>query len=198
MHHELPALPYGYNALQPILSEETLQYHHDAHHGTYVKTLNKLIEGRADFENLTLEEIIKREQPGALFNNAAQAWNHAFYWNCLTPDAQKAKMDSELESALVESFGSVEAFKNQFQTAATKQFGSGWAWLVKERDGKLAIETTTNAETPLQQGKCCLLTCDVWEHAYYIDYRNLRPKYLEAFWEVVNWQFVGEQFSKAA
>lgn len=196
MQHTLPALPYALNALAPTLSAETLEFHYHKHHQAYFDKLNALLADpqHQQFQSLSLEEIIKKASPGAIFNNAGQAWNHTFYWQCLTPESIKNKCNNELEVAITEAFGSLEKFKTQFNTAAANQFGSGWAWLAKDKTGQLSIETTSNAETPLQKGKICLLTCDVWEHAYYIDYRNRRPDYLAAFWEIVNWQFVYDNF----
>lgn len=192
MIHQLPALPYANDALQPFMSQETLEYHHGKHHAAYVTNLNKLIPG-TEFENLPLEEII-RKSSGGIFNNAAQVWNHTFFFNCLAPHAG-GQPTGPFADALRSSFGSFAAFKDQFTTAAVTLFGSGWAWLVRQPDGKLAVEATSNAMTPLREvGKKVLLTCDVWEHAYYIDYRNARPKYLEAFWDLVNWPFVVQQF----
>jgi superoxide dismutase, Fe-Mn family len=191
-----PPLPYALDALTPNFSKETLEYHYGKHHLAYYDNLNRLIESSEtqSLQGMTLEALIKTSSPGALFNNAGQAWNHDFFWQCLTPDQDKHALPTELESALNESFGSLETFRENFTKAAIAQFGSGWAWLVKDADGQLSIETTSNAETPLQMGKTCLLTCDVWEHAYYIDYRNRRPDYLAAFWEIVNWHFVYENF----
>ncbi|MFC1909296.1 superoxide dismutase, partial [Chloroflexota bacterium] len=170
---------------------ETIDYHHGKHHKAYVDNLNKLIPG-TEFENISLEEII-RKASGGIFNNAAQIWNHTFYWNCLSPEGG-GEPTRDLAVAITKSFGSFEEFKSKFTNAAVSQFGSGWAWLVHNPDGSLAIEATSNAENPLKQGKKALLTCDVWEHAYYIDYRNARAKYLEGFWKLVNWDFVGANF----
>jgi Fe-Mn family superoxide dismutase len=192
MTHELPQLPYAQNALEPHISAETLEYHHGKHHAKYVATLNELIAG-TEFADLPLEEIVRRAE-GKLFNNAAQAWNHAFYWNCLSPEGGGEPLDLFV-AALKRQFNSVGEFKEQFNSQAASLFGSGWTWLVKLDDGTLAIENGGNAATPLaEEGKTPLLTCDVWEHAYYIDYRNARPKYLEAFWNVVNWEFVSQQY----
>ena len=186
MAHELPALPYEKNALEPVISQETLEYHYGKHHNTYVTNLNNLIPG-TEFENLSLEDIIMKSS-GGVFNNAAQVWNHAFFWNCLTP--KQAAPGKKLTDALVKTFGGIEDFKKQFTETAAGTFGSGWAWLVKNPDGSLAITSTPNAGNPLTEGKTPLLTCDVWEHAYYIDYRNARPSYLEHFWSLVNWEFI--------
>mgnify|MGYP003412215465 CR=1 FL=1 len=194
MKHELPPLPYTLDALGPIISKETLEYHYGKHHKAYVDKLNELIPG-TEFESLSLENIIKKAPKGPIFNNAAQVWNHTFYWHCMTPEASKNQLKGSLEEAIKQSFGSVEKFKEAFVKAAITQFGSGWAWLIKGAQG-LKIVTTGNAETPMRNGESCLFTCDVWEHAYYIDYRNARPKYLEKFWEVVNWGFITENFEK--
>ena len=187
--HELPELPYAKNALEPHISEETLEYHYGRHHATYVKKLNNLIAG-TKFESMPLEDII-RESTGSIFNNAAQVWNHSFYWKCLSPDGG-GEPRGELASAIEQSYKSYTEFKKQFSEAAISNFGSGWTWLVKNADGRLEIINTSNAETPITDGKQPLLTCDVWEHAYYIDYRNARPSYLEAFWNIVNWDFAAQ------
>ncbi len=190
MAFTLPDLPYDKKALEPVISEVTLDYHHGKHHATYVNNLNNLIAGTPD-ESRTLGEIIQSSS-GGLFNNAAQVFNHTFYWHSMSP--QKCEPSAALKAAIESAFGSVEAFKEQFSTAAAKQFGSGWAWLVKDAGGKLSIETTSNADTPVAHGRQPILTCDVWEHAYYLDYQNARPKYLENFWKVANWAFASEQF----
>lgn len=192
MSFELPALPYAQDALEPHISAETLAYHHGKHHQTYVTNLNALIKD-TDWENKSLEEIVRGAE-GGMFNNAAQVWNHTFYWNCLAP-AAGGEPTGELANALSQSFGSVEAFKKQFTDAAIKNFGSGWTWLVKKADGSLAIASTSNAGTPLTTSDTPLLTVDVWEHAYYIDYRNARPGYLEHFWALVNWPFVAQNLA---
>lgn len=192
MEHKLPELPYAKDALVPHLSAETIEYHYGKHHAAYVTNLNKLIPG-TEFENLSLEEIVKKSS-GAIFNNAAQVWNHTFYWNCLSPKGG-GEPSGALAAAIATAFGSFAQFKEKFTSTAVGTFGSGWAWLVRDADGKLAIESTSNAGCPLTAGKKPLLTCDVWEHAYYIDYRNLRPKYVEAFWNLVNWPFVAQQFA---
>lgn len=193
MEHQLPPLPYAYDALAPHLSKETLEYHHDKHHQTYVTNLNNLIKG-TEYENLDLEGIIKKAPAGGLFNNAAQVWNHTFYWNCLTPNSH-GQPTGELAEAINQAFGSFDKFKEEFTKTSVGTFGSGWGWLVKNADGSLALMSTSNAGTPMTDGKTALLTCDVWEHAYYIDYRNARPKYLEAFWQLVNWEFVAKNFA---
>jgi Fe-Mn family superoxide dismutase len=193
MKHELPPLPYALDALAPVLSKETLEYHYGKHHKAYVDKLNELIPD-TECKDLPLLEIIKKAPIGPIFNNAAQVWNHSFYWQCMTPEAAQNKLTGSLEAAINKSFGSVEKFKAAFVKAALSQFGSGWAWLVKDSHG-LVIQTTGNALTPIRDSQSCLLTCDVWEHAYYIDYRNARPKYLEKFWELVNWDFVAKNFA---
>ncbi len=192
MEHQLPALPYAMDALAPHISAETLEFHYGKHHQTYVTKLNGLIPG-TEFENMSLEDIVGKSS-GGVFNNAAQVWNHTFYWNCLSPNGGGAPND-KLASALQGSFGSVDSFKEQFTNSAVNNFGSGWTWLVQNSDGKLALENTSNAATPLTGASTPLLTCDVWEHAYYIDYRNARPKYLDAFWNLVNWDFVTDNMS---
>ncbi len=191
MEHKLPPLPYDRNALAPYISAETLDYHYGKHHQAYVNNLNKLIVG-TEFENMPLEEIIKKAS-GGIFNNAAQTWNHTFYWNCMKPNGG-GEPGGALGDAINKTWGSFAAFKEKFSTAATTLFGSGWAWLVKNPDGSLAIEQASNAGNPLKEGKKPLLTCDVWEHAYYIDYKNLRPNYVDAFWKILNWQFVEGNF----
>ncbi|NKF24745.1 superoxide dismutase [Solimonas marina] len=182
----LPELPYARDALAPYMSAETLDFHYGKHHKTYVETGNKLMAG-TEFENMAIEDIIKKSS-GKIFNNAAQVWNHSFFWNCLTPN--KAEPSAALADALTKAFGSVDEFKKLFTEAAIGTFGSGWAWLVKNADGSLAITSTSNAGNPMTADQQPLLTCDVWEHAYYIDCRNARPKYLENFWALVNWSFV--------
>jgi Fe-Mn family superoxide dismutase len=190
--HQLPELPYAKNALEPHISEETLEYHYGKHHATYVTKLNNLIEG-TEFESMPLEDIIKKAT-GGTFNNAAQVWNHSFYWNCLSPEGG-GEPEGELAVAIEKTFNSFSEFKEKFSEAAAGNFGSGWTWLVKNTDGNLEIVNTSNAGNPLTDGQQPLLTCDVWEHAYYIDYRNARPKYLEAFWNLANWKFVTENFA---
>jgi len=192
MAHELPKLPYEINALEPYISAETLEFHHGKHHQTYVTNLNNLIVG-TEFENLSLEETVKRSS-GGIFNNAAQIWNHSFYWQCLSPNSSK-EPTGDLEDAINQAFGSFTNFQEVFTKTAVTTFGSGWAWLVKNADGSLAVASTSNAGTPMTSGQIALLTCDVWEHAYYIDYRNARPKYLENFWNVVNWDFVAQNLA---
>jgi superoxide dismutase, Fe-Mn family len=193
MAYELPALPYALDALQPHMSKETLEYHYGKHHQAYVNNLNNLVPG-TEFEGLSLEDIIKKSS-GGVFNNAAQVWNHTFFWHCLSPKGGHEPTGA-LADAINKAFGSFAAFKEAFTKTAIGTFGSGWAWLVKNSDGSLAITSTSNAGTPMTEKKTALLTCDVWEHAYYIDYRNLRPKFLEAFWQLVNWEFVGKNLGK--
>ncbi len=192
MEHKLPELPYARDALEPQLSKETLDYHYGKHHATYVDKLNGLIPG-TEFEDLSLEEIIVKAPAGGVFNNAAQIWNHTFYWNGFAPGAGGAPAGA-IASAIDAAFGSFDKFKEQFSTSAANNFGSGWTWLVKSSDGSVAIVNTSNAGNPMTDGHTPLLTCDVWEHAYYIDYRNARPKYLESFWNLVNWDFVNGNF----
>ena len=184
---ELPALPYARDALAPHISAETIDFHYGKHHQTYVTNLNNMIPG-TEFADADLETIVRGSQ-GGVFNNAAQVWNHTFYWNGLSPTGGGAPTGKVAE-AIDKAFGSFTAFKEQFTKTAIGTFGSGWAWLVQRPDGALAIVSTSNAATPLTGPDTALLTCDVWEHAYYVDYRNARPKYVEAFWNLVNWDFV--------
>ena len=186
----LPELPYRMDALAPHISRETLEYHYGKHHRAYVNNLNQLIAG-TPFAKKTLDEIII-DSEGKIFNNAAQIWNHTFYFNCLSP--QGGQPTGDLALAIDAAFGSFDAFKEQFTQTALATFGSGWAWLVQDNQGKLSIISTSNADTPMKKGLTALLTCDVWEHAYYIDYRNVRPDYVLAFWQVVNWDFVAQNF----
>ncbi|QDF75455.1 MULTISPECIES: superoxide dismutase [Fe] [Shewanella] len=193
MAFELPALPYAKNALEPHISQETIEYHYGKHHNTYVVKLNGLVEG-TELAEKSLEEIIKTST-GGIFNNAAQIWNHTFYWNCLSPNGGGAAT-GDIAAAIDAAFGSFDAFKAQFTDAAVNNFGSAWTWLVKKADGSVAIVNTSNAATPLtEEGVTPLLTVDVWEHAYYIDYRNVRPDYMAAFWNLVNWDFVNSNFA---
>lgn len=187
MTFELPKLPYEMNALEPHISQETLEYHYGKHHQAYVTNLNKLTEG-SDDANKSLEDLIKTTSSG-IFNNAAQVWNHTFYWNCLSPNGG-GEPTGELAEAINKTFGSFAEFKELFSQKAATTFGSGWAWLVKNSSGELDIVSTSNAGNPLTDDLKPLMTCDVWEHAYYIDYRNARPKYIESFWNLVNWDFV--------
>ena len=188
MKHELMTLPYALDALAPLMSKETLEFHYGKHHQTYVNNLNNLITG-TKFENSTLVDIIL-ESEGGLFNNAAQVYNHDFFWNGLTPT--QGVIPAKVEAALVKTFGSVDEFKKEFTTKAIGQFGSGWAWLVQDENQNLKIVTTSNAANPLTDNLKPILVCDVWEHAYYIDVRNARPAYLENFWKLVNWNFVAQ------
>ncbi len=192
MEHTLPPLPYAHDALAPHISKETLEFHHDKHHQTYVTNLNNLIKG-TEFENASLEEIVKKSS-GGIFNNAAQVWNHTFYWESMKPNGG-GQPTGALADAINAKWGSFDKFKEEFTKTAVGTFGSGWAWLVKKTDGSLDLVSTSNAATPLTTDAKPLLTCDVWEHAYYIDYRNARPKYVEAFWNVVNWDFASKNFA---
>jgi superoxide dismutase, Fe-Mn family len=192
MEHKLPELPYALDALAPALSKETLEFHYGKHHQTYVTNLNNLIKG-TEFEHATLEEIIKKSS-GGIFNNAAQIWNHTFYWFGLSPNGG-GEPTGALADAIKAKWGSFEDFKKAFTQTAVGTFGSGWAWLIKNADGSLDLVSTSNAATPLTTDKKPLLTCDVWEHAYYIDYRNSRPNYLDSFWKLVNWDFVVKNFA---
>ncbi len=195
MPFTLPPLPYDKNALAPHISAETLDYHHGKHHKTYVDTLNKLTEGKPEASK-SLEEIILSAEPGPLFNNAAQVWNHTFYWSSMKPAGGGAPT-GDLLAAIDRDLGGLEKFKEAFTQAGTTQFGSGWAWLVLENN-KLAVTKTPNADLPLKHGQKALLTMDVWEHAYYIDYRNARPKYIETFLSsLINWDFALENLKKA-
>ncbi|WP_396587278.1 superoxide dismutase [Fe] [Bermanella sp. R86510] len=194
MAFELPALPYAKDALEPHISSETLDYHHGKHHNTYVTKLNGLVPG-TEFEGKSLEEIIKTSS-GGVFNNAAQIWNHTFYWNSLSPNGG-GEPTGAVADAINKAFGSFEAFKEKFNDKAVNNFGSSWTWLVKKADGSLDIVNTSNAGTPItEDGLTPLITVDLWEHAYYIDYRNLRPEYLKGFWALVNWDFANENFAK--
>ena len=191
--HELPKLPYAQNALEPHISSETLEYHYGKHHATYVTNLNKLVTG-TEFESASLEDIIKKAS-GGIFNNAAQVWNHTFYWNCLSPKGG-GEPTGALATAINKAFGSIGDFKAKFSASAAGNFGSGWTWLIKNAKGEVEIANTSNAGNPMTNKVTPLMTCDVWEHAYYIDYRNARPKYVEAFWNLVNWDFVSKNFGK--
>mgnify|MGYP003429685648 FL=1 len=187
MTFSLPPLPYELDALAPHISKETLEYHYGKHHQAYVTNLNKLVAD-SDFATMSLEDVI-RKSSGGIFNNAAQVWNHTFYWHCLSPNGG-GEPSGKLAEAINQTFGSFAASKEQFTQAAITTFGSGWAWLVQDDKGQLSITSTSNAGTPMTNGLKALMTCDVWEHAYYIDYRNARPNYLTAFWDLVNWDFV--------
>jgi Fe-Mn family superoxide dismutase len=185
---ELPKLPYKRDALEPFISQKTIDFHYGQHHAGYVKNLNNLIEG-SKFETMSLEDIVKNSE-GSIFNNAAQVWNHTFYWNCMTPDVDSMPQ-SLLLNAIERDFGSFENFKNLFIKQAATLFGSGWLWLVEDKHGKLSLMQTSNAETPLtHEDLKPLLTCDVWEHAYYLDQQNQRLAYLNDFWQLINWRFV--------
>jgi superoxide dismutase, Fe-Mn family len=192
VQHQLPPLPYALDALQPHISKETLEYHYGKHHKTYVTNLNNLIKG-SEFENASLEQII-RKSAGGMFNNAAQVWNHTFYWNCLSPRAG-GEPKGALAEAISRKFGSLRAFKEAFSKSAEGNFGSGWTWLVKKHDGAVDILNTSNAATPLTGSDKPLLACDLWEHAYYIDYRNRRPDYIAAFWNLVHWEFAARNYA---
>ena len=189
MEHTLPPLPYPMDALAPHISKETLEYHYGKHHQGYVTTLNNLIKG-TEYENASLEDIIKKSS-GPIFNNAAQVWNHTFYWNCMKPNGGGAPT-GKLGDAIGVKWGSFDKFKEEFTKSGVGNFGSGWTWLVKKKDGSVDIVNTSNAGTPLTSADKPLMTCDVWEHAYYIDYRNLRAKYIESFWKLVNWDFAAK------
>lgn len=180
-------LPYKKNALEPHISEETLNYHYDKHHQAYLTKLNAAISG-TDLESKSLEELIT-SQTGGIFNNAAQVWNHSFYWHCLSPQGG-GKASGNIKALIESKWNSFSEFKSAFSTACATNFGSGWTWLVQNADGSIEITSTSNAGSPLTEKQTPLLTCDVWEHAYYVDYRNARPKYIEAFWSLVNWEFV--------
>jgi len=191
MNHELPVLPYDRDALAPVISAETLDYHYGKHHQTYVTNLNNLITG-TEYESSSLEDII-RSADGGIFNNAAQVWNHTFYWNCLSPTGG-GEPSGSLADAITTRFGSFDAFRETFIKSATTNFGSGWTWLVKSAEGELDIVNTSNAANPMTDGLIPLMTIDVWEHAYYIDYRNARPKYLDEIWKIINWEFIEANF----
>jgi Fe-Mn family superoxide dismutase len=193
MAFELPPLPYARNALEPHISAETLDFHYGKHHQSYVTNLNNLLPG-TEYEALSLEEIIRKAPAGGLFNNAAQVWNHTFYWNCMAPDAG-GEASGALADAIGAAFGDFSAFQDKFSSSAAGNFGSGWTWLVKNANGELEIVNTSNAGNPMTEGKTPLLTCDVWEHAYYIDYRNARPNYVKSWWNLVNWEAVGKAFA---
>lgn len=192
MEHKLPELPYPKDALAPHISPETLDFHHGKHHNAYVTKLNELIKG-TEFAEMSLEDIIKKSS-GGIFNNAAQIWNHTFYWNCLSPKGGGAPTGAIAEK-ITAAFGSFDKFKEQMSTSAVGNFGSGWTWLVQTADGSVKIHNTSNAGCPLTEGLRPLMTIDVWEHAYYVDYRNARPKYVEAFWNLVNWDFANKNLA---
>ena len=192
MEHTLPALPYALDALSPHISKETLEFHYGKHHQTYVTNLNNLVKG-TEFEALGLEDIV-RKSSGGVFNNAAQIWNHTFYWNSLSPKGG-GQPSGALAAAISAKWGSFDAFKEAFNKSAVGNFGSSWTWLVKKADGSLDIVNTSNAATPLTGADKPVLTCDLWEHAYYIDYRNRRPDYLAGWWSLVNWEFAAKNFA---
>ncbi|KAK8821285.1 hypothetical protein WA538_005912, partial [Blastocystis sp. DL] len=187
MPYTLPELPYARNALEPVITETTINYHYGKHHQTYVNNLNALLPEGGD----SLEDLIRNAE-GGVFNNAAQVWNHTFYWNCMTPN--KTELKGELKSAIETQWGSVEAFVEAFTKVTVAHFGSGWSWLVKKADGSLEILSTVNAANPLRDGKKPLLCCDVWEHAYYLDYQNARATYVKNWLTIVNWDFVAENY----
>lgn len=192
MAFELPPLPYAKDALAPTISQETIEYHYGKHHNSYVVNLNKLVEGK-EYASMSLEEIIKKSS-GGVFNNAAQIWNHTFYWNSMSPNGG-GEPSGDLAQAIDSAFGSFEEFKTAFNQSAATNFGSGWTWLCKNSQGKLEIINTSNAGCPITDGHTPLFTVDVWEHAYYIDYRNARPEYLNSFWKLINWDFAASNFS---
>lgn len=192
MKHELPLLPYAFDALEPIISQQTITFHYGKHHQAYVNNLNNLIVG-TKFENADLLTIIK-EADGGIFNNGAQVWNHTFYFEAFSPKP-KSMPEGKLSEAIVKDFGSFDSFKESFQKAAATLFGSGWAWLVVNKDGKLDIIQTSNAANPIRDGQKPLLTCDVWEHAYYLDYQNRRPDYINEFWKIVDWEIIEKRFA---
>lgn len=192
MAYTLPPLPYPMNGLEPHISQETLEFHYGKHHQGYVTNMNNMVNG-TELENAPLEEIVKKSS-GGLFNNSAQVWNHNFYWQCLAPNAGGTP-GGKLIDAINAKWGSFDKFKEEFSKSCVSNFGSGWTWLVKKGDGSVDIANTSNAGTPLTSADKPLLTCDVWEHAYYIDYRNARAKHVEMFWNLVNWKFVESQYA---
>lgn len=194
MTHTLPALPYAHNALAPYISEETMTLHHTKHHQAYVDNLNRLIAG-TEFEGATLDEIVQKAPAGGIFNNAGQHWNHNQFWTMMAPGVAGDAPTGTLMDAIVKTFGSFDDFKTKFETTGATTFGSGWAWLAQNADGSLELMSASNADNPLRHGKNALLGVDVWEHAYYVDYRNRRPEYLKNFWNVVNWANVAERFN---
>ena len=190
----LPALPYAMDALQPHISKETLEFHYGKHHQTYVDNLNKFVQSDASLRGRSLEDLMKISADGPIFNNAAQVWNHTFYWHSMSPNGG-GKPSGELAEQIDRDFGSFEQFKEKFSASATGHFASGWAWLIKNNEGKLEVVDTHDASNPIRQGMGKpLLTCDVWEHAYYVDYRNARAKYVQAWWNVINWEFASKNF----
>ena len=194
MPFQQPPLPFAVSAMKPFLSEEQLTYHYGKHHAAYFKNLNGLVEGKPE-AGMTLREVVVKSPAGPVFNNAAQAWNHSFYWDCMMPGAG-GEPKGDLAAAIARDFGSFEAFRKAISEAAVKLFGSGWAWLASSNRGKLEIMPLGNADTPLKHGKEPVLTIDVWEHAYYVDYRNERGKYVDGFWNVVNWRFAEKCFKE--
>lgn len=194
MEHKLPDLPYAKDALQPHISAETLEFHHGKHHKAYVTKLNELIKG-TEFENRSLEDIIVDAPAGPIFNNAAQHWNHSFFWKCMGPGSGGTP-EGKIAELITKKFGDFEKFKDEFSKLAVANFGSGWTWIVESADGGIEIMNTGNADNPLNHGRKALLTLDVWEHAYYIDYRNARPDFVKAFWNVVNWDFVNQNLEQ--
>jgi superoxide dismutase, Fe-Mn family len=193
MKHQLPDLPYPKDALEPHMSRETLDYHHGKHHATYVDKLNGLIAD-TEFAEMSLNDIVTQAQ-GGVYNNAAQAWNHAFFWRCLTPSGEGAP-SGDLADAITRDFGGMDALRDEFEKAVTQLFGSGWVWLLRDAGGVLSVIASSNAGNPMTEGQTPLLTCDVWEHAYYIDYRNAKPKYFAGFWHLVDWDFVAENHAR--
>lgn len=193
MEHQLPELPYSKTALQPHISSETLEFHHGKHHKAYVTKLNELIKG-TEFENKSLDEIIKKAQ-GPVFNNAAQHWNHSFFWNCMSPQGGGTPT-GQIAELINKKFGNFDKFKEEFSKLAVGNFGSGWTWIVKGSNGDIELINTGNADNPMKHGKKALLTLDVWEHAYYIDYRNARPDFVKAFWNLTNWNFVNQNLNQ--
>jgi Fe-Mn family superoxide dismutase len=189
MPHQLPQLPYAIDALEPHISAETRSLHHGMHHATYVAKLNGLIQD-TEWASRPLNEIVTNAS-GGIFNNGAQAWNHDFYWQCLSPNGG-GEPEGELAGAIARDFGDVATFREQFSNALTTLFGSGWVWLTRDADGRLSIQSTSNAGNPLTEGQHPILTCDMWEHAYYLDYRNEKARYVEAFWQMVNWEFAAK------
>ncbi len=196
MKFELPPLPYDYAALEPVISTETMKTHHDKHHKGYVDKLNKLIEG-TKYETLELKEIILQSKGSdkKIFNNSAQHFNHSFFWKCLTPKPKP--MSNALNGVLTRAFGSVEEFQTKFAQEAEDLFGSGYVWLAQDKDGSLKIRAMKDANNPLSEGECPLLTLDVWEHAYYLDYKNERPRFTKSFWKLVNWEFVESELNRS-
>ena len=194
MTFQQPDLPYAKDALKGFVSEEGFDYHYGKHHAAYFANLNKLVDG-TELADMSLEDVVKKCPLGGVFNNSAQAWNHAFFWECMSPNGGSAP-GGEVGEAIKASFGDFDTFKEKFSQAAATLFGSGWAWLAQDAEGKLEILALSNADTPLRQNKRPLLTIDVWEHAYYIDYRNARPKFIEGFWDVVNWDFANQNMQK--